>query len=152
MYCLIQPISSKLCMFWLYFVNLIHIHTQTGVETGETAIKLARRWAYDVKKVAPNQAKVIFAENNFWGRTLAAVSSSTDPVCNVWWYVWWICVCVMICVVNMVVNYLGYGFVLFLNGHKSIIVYAHDLFLHICTTSTFIHLALMIHNISHLPY
>jgi ornithine--oxo-acid transaminase len=51
----------------------------TGVEAGETALKLARRWAYTVKKVPENQAKVIFAENNFWGRTLAAVSSSTDP-------------------------------------------------------------------------
>ena len=51
----------------------------TGVEGGETAIKLARRWAYDVKGVPKDQARVIFAENNFWGRTLAAVSSSTDP-------------------------------------------------------------------------
>lgn len=51
----------------------------TGVEGGETAIKLARRWGYDVKGIAPNQAKIVFAEGNFWGRTLAAVSSSTDP-------------------------------------------------------------------------
>jgi ornithine--oxo-acid transaminase len=51
----------------------------TGVEAGETALKLARRWAYTVKKVPDNYAKVIFARNNFWGRTLAAVSSSTDP-------------------------------------------------------------------------
>ncbi|HQR94474.1 MAG: ornithine--oxo-acid transaminase, partial [Sphingobacteriales bacterium 39-40-5] len=51
----------------------------TGVEGGETAIKLARRWAYSKKGVAENQAKIIFAEGNFWGRTLAAISSSTDP-------------------------------------------------------------------------
>lgn len=51
----------------------------TGVEGGETAIKLARRWAYDVKGVKENEAKVIFAEGNFWGRTLAAISSSSDP-------------------------------------------------------------------------
>ncbi|MEQ1623132.1 MAG: ornithine--oxo-acid transaminase [Sediminibacterium sp.] len=51
----------------------------TGVEGGETAIKLARRWAYTKKGVPENQAKVIFAEGNFWGRTLAAISSSTDP-------------------------------------------------------------------------
>lgn len=51
----------------------------TGVEGGETAIKLARRWAYDRKGVPENQAKVIFAEGNFWGRTVAAISSSTDP-------------------------------------------------------------------------
>ena len=51
----------------------------TGGEGGETAIKLARRWAYKHKGVPVNQAKVIFAEGNFWGRTLAAISSSTDP-------------------------------------------------------------------------
>ncbi len=51
----------------------------TGVEGGETAIKLARRWGYAVKGIPENQAKVIFAKGNFWGRTLAAISSSTDP-------------------------------------------------------------------------
>lgn len=51
----------------------------TGVEGGETAIKLARRWAYTKKGIEENKAKVIFAEGNFWGRTLAAISSSTDP-------------------------------------------------------------------------
>ncbi|MGV3596005.1 MAG: ornithine--oxo-acid transaminase [Sediminibacterium sp.] len=51
----------------------------TGVEGGETAIKLARRWAYTQKGVAENKAKIIFAEGNFWGRTLAAISSSNDP-------------------------------------------------------------------------
>ena len=43
----------------------------TGVEGGETAIKLARKWAYGVKGVAENEAVVLFAENNFWGRTLS---------------------------------------------------------------------------------
>lgn len=51
----------------------------TGVEGGETAIKLARRWAYTQKGVAENKARIVFARNNFWGRTLAAISSSTDP-------------------------------------------------------------------------
>jgi len=51
----------------------------TGVEGGETAIKLARRWGYEVKGIEKNKAKIIFAEGNFWGRTLAAVSSSNDP-------------------------------------------------------------------------
>ncbi|MEM9362247.1 MAG: ornithine--oxo-acid transaminase [Bacteroidota bacterium] len=50
----------------------------TGVEGGETAVKLARKWAYEVKKVPENQAKIIFVEGNFWGRTLGAISSSTD--------------------------------------------------------------------------
>jgi ornithine--oxo-acid transaminase len=54
----------------------------TGVEAGETALKLCRRWAYDVKKVPAGQAKILFATGNFWGRTLAAVSSSTDPKCR----------------------------------------------------------------------
>jgi len=39
-----------------------------------------RRWGYDVKGVPKNQAKVLFAENNFWGRTLAAISSSTGQL------------------------------------------------------------------------
>jgi ornithine--oxo-acid transaminase len=52
----------------------------TGVEAGETAVKLARRWAYVKKNVPDNHAVVVFAKNNFWGRTLAAVSSSTDPL------------------------------------------------------------------------
>ena len=51
----------------------------TGVEGGETALKLCRKWAYKVKGIEQNKAKILFAENNFWGRTLAAVSSSTDP-------------------------------------------------------------------------
>ncbi|KAL4443353.1 hypothetical protein ABPG75_011090 [Micractinium tetrahymenae] len=51
----------------------------TGVEGGETAIKLARRWGYDVKGVPKYQGKILFAENNFWGRTTSAISSSTDP-------------------------------------------------------------------------
>eukprot|EP01031_Cornospumella_fuschlensis_P033137 gene33137-40089_t len=51
----------------------------TGVEAGETAVKLARKWAYHNKGIPKNEARVIFAKSNFWGRTLAAVSSSSDP-------------------------------------------------------------------------
>ncbi len=51
----------------------------TGVEAVETAVKLARRWAYDVKGVEANKAKVIFAEGNFHGRTMAVISASSDP-------------------------------------------------------------------------
>ena len=51
----------------------------TGVEAVETAIKLARRWGYEVKGIAPNQAKVIVLEGNFHGRTMAAISASGDP-------------------------------------------------------------------------
>ena len=52
----------------------------TGVEGGETANKLARKWGYEHKGIPENQAKIIFAEGNFWGRTLAAISSSDDPL------------------------------------------------------------------------
>jgi ornithine--oxo-acid transaminase len=51
----------------------------TGVEAGETAIKLARRWGYTKKGIEDNQAQIIFADGNFWGRTIAAISSSVDP-------------------------------------------------------------------------
>jgi ornithine--oxo-acid transaminase len=51
----------------------------TGVEGGETALKLARKWGYEVKKIKENQARMVFVEGNFWGRTIAAISSSTDP-------------------------------------------------------------------------
>ena len=53
----------------------------TGVEAGETSIKLARKWGYTVKGIPENQAVVVFAAENFWGRTLSACSSSTDPTC-----------------------------------------------------------------------
>jgi ornithine--oxo-acid transaminase len=50
----------------------------TGVEGGETAVKLARRWGYDVKGIADNEAVIVFAEGNFWGRTISAISTSQD--------------------------------------------------------------------------
>lgn len=51
----------------------------TGVEGGETALKLCRKWGYKVKGIPENQAKIVVAKENFMGRTLAAVSASTDP-------------------------------------------------------------------------
>jgi ornithine--oxo-acid transaminase len=51
----------------------------TGVEAGETAVKLARRWGYRYKNIPQDQAKIVFVAGNFWGRTLSAISSSTDP-------------------------------------------------------------------------
>jgi len=50
----------------------------SGVEGGETALKLTRKWAYKVKGVPQDQAVTVYATGNFWGRTLAAISSSTD--------------------------------------------------------------------------
>ncbi len=53
----------------------------TGVEGGETAVKLARKWAYEVKGIKKYEAKIIVANENFHGRTMMAVSASTDPEC-----------------------------------------------------------------------
>ncbi|KGX87780.1 ornithine--oxo-acid transaminase [Pontibacillus litoralis] len=50
----------------------------TGAEAVETAIKAARRWAYEVKGVAENQAEIIACEGNFHGRTMTAVSLSSE--------------------------------------------------------------------------
>lgn len=50
----------------------------TGAEAVETALKLARKWAYEVKGIAENQAKIVVVEGNFHGRTISIVSYSTD--------------------------------------------------------------------------
>lgn len=50
-----------------------------GVEAVETAIKLARRWGYDVKGIPSNQAKIIVCDGNFHGRTVNVISFSSDP-------------------------------------------------------------------------
>lgn len=44
-------------------------------------MKLARRWGYRIKKIPSQKATIVFAEGNFWGRSLAALSASTDPPC-----------------------------------------------------------------------
>lgn len=50
----------------------------SGVEAVETAMKLCRKWAYQVKGVAPDQAKIVFANGNFHGRTISVISASDD--------------------------------------------------------------------------
>lgn len=50
----------------------------TGVEAVETALKLARRWGYEVKGIPDNKAKIVVCSNNFHGRTLNVISFSTD--------------------------------------------------------------------------
>src|SRR5580765_1147083 len=52
----------------------------TGVEAVETAIKLCRKWAYEVKGIPLNEAKIIVCEGNFHGRTSTVISFSTDPL------------------------------------------------------------------------
>ncbi|UXP34148.1 ornithine--oxo-acid transaminase [Reichenbachiella agarivorans] len=51
----------------------------TGAEAVETAIKLTRKWAYEVKGIPENEAKIIVCENNFHGRTTTIISFSNDP-------------------------------------------------------------------------
>ncbi|EPG73190.1 ornithine aminotransferase [Leptospira fainei serovar Hurstbridge str. BUT 6] len=51
----------------------------TGVEAAETAVKLTRKWGYQVKGISQDKAKIVFASGNFWGRSLGAISASTDP-------------------------------------------------------------------------
>ncbi len=51
----------------------------TGAEAVETALKLARRWGYDVKGIPKNQAKIIVCDGNFHGRTISIISFSEDP-------------------------------------------------------------------------
>lgn len=51
----------------------------TGVEAVETALKLARKWGYEIKGVQDNQAKIIVCQNNFHGRTTGVISFSSDP-------------------------------------------------------------------------
>jgi ornithine--oxo-acid transaminase len=67
-----QAICEKFKYEKVLFMN-------SGVEAGESAIKLARRWAYNVKGVPDHHARVLFANGNFWGRTIAACGSSDDP-------------------------------------------------------------------------
>ncbi|MEP0266131.1 ornithine--oxo-acid transaminase [Dokdonia sp.] len=52
----------------------------TGAEAVETALKLCRKWAYEVKGISENEAEIIVCENNFHGRTTTIISFSNDPV------------------------------------------------------------------------
>lgn len=74
--------SDKLAHFAAYMTAYFGydkvLPMNTGVEAVETALKLARKWGYEVKKVAPNQATVVTVEGNFHGRTLNVISFSTD--------------------------------------------------------------------------
>ena len=75
--------SNLLGVYMEYITNLLEydkvLPMNTGVEACETAFKLARRWGYDVKGIEDNKAVIVVCENNFWGRSIAAISSSTDP-------------------------------------------------------------------------
>ena len=57
------------------------IPMNTGVEAGETALKISRKWGYEKKNIPKNKCIHLFATNNFWGRTISAASSSNDKKC-----------------------------------------------------------------------
>jgi ornithine--oxo-acid transaminase len=67
---------EKLCNFTGFEMAL---PMNTGAEAVETALKAARRWAVEVKKIENGKQKILCAEGNFHGRTLAAISMSSDP-------------------------------------------------------------------------
>tara|TARA_A100001015_G_C15037806_1_gene737467 strand:- start:1891 stop:3090 length:1200 start_codon:yes stop_codon:yes gene_type:complete len=68
--------SEHICKYFGYDKV---IPMNTGVEGGETAIKIARRWGYENKGIHPDKSIILFCKNNFWGRTISACSSSNDP-------------------------------------------------------------------------
>ena len=50
----------------------------TGAEAGESALKIAKRWGYYVKKIEENKAKLVFMKGNYWGRTYLACATSDE--------------------------------------------------------------------------
>jgi len=75
--------SEPLSVFSKFITNFFGydkvLPMNTGAEAVETALKLCRHWAYRIKKVEKNQAKIIVCSGNFHGRTLGIISFSTDP-------------------------------------------------------------------------
>ncbi|OWP65118.1 ornithine--oxo-acid transaminase [Hymenobacter amundsenii] len=68
--------EKQLCDLFRYDKALL---MNSGAEAVETALKLARKWGYQEKGIAPNQARILVAESNFHGRTTGIISFSTDP-------------------------------------------------------------------------
>ncbi|MFY9596371.1 MAG: ornithine--oxo-acid transaminase, partial [Bacteroidales bacterium] len=75
--------SKALCLFTQYITNLFGydkvLMMNSGAEAVETSLKLARKWAYEVKGISQYDAKIITCNNNFHGRTITIISFSTDP-------------------------------------------------------------------------
>ncbi len=76
--------NDQLPLFYKEFSELtgyeMSLPMNSGAEAVETAVKLARKWAYQVKKVPRHQAEIITCSNNFHGRTVTIVSFSTEPL------------------------------------------------------------------------
>jgi ornithine--oxo-acid transaminase len=71
------PYEKFMCEYFNYD-KILPINT--GVEAVETALKLCRKWAYEVKGTPKDKAKIIFASGNFHGRTMSVISASVDPL------------------------------------------------------------------------
>lgn len=75
--------SASLGVFEKYITNLFGydkvLMMNTGVEAVETSLKLCRKWAYEKKGIPEGKAKILFASQNFHGRTLGVISASVDP-------------------------------------------------------------------------
>jgi len=75
--------NTELGKFGEFITKLLrydkYLPMNTGCEADETACKLARRWAYRVKKVPDNEAVIFFPTQNFWGRSITASGACDDP-------------------------------------------------------------------------
>ena len=75
--------NSSLGLYEQYITNYFGfdkvLPMNTGAEAVETALKLCRKWAYEKKGIEENQAVILFATENFHGRTIGIISASTDP-------------------------------------------------------------------------
>ncbi|WP_299228774.1 ornithine--oxo-acid transaminase [uncultured Psychroserpens sp.] len=69
---------EKFASEYFHFDKLLPMNT--GAEAVETALKLCRKWAYEIKGINENEAEIIVCENNFHGRTTTIISFSNDPV------------------------------------------------------------------------
>ncbi len=76
--------NDQLGLFYEELCALTHSHSvlpmNTGVEAVESALKVSRKWGYEVKGVRPDAAEIVVCDNNFHGRTLSVIGFSSDPV------------------------------------------------------------------------
>jgi len=71
---------GEYCEFMSSYFNYPRIlPMNTGVEACYSTLKIARKWGYEVKGIPSNEGRLVFAKDNFWGRSFGAISSSTDP-------------------------------------------------------------------------
>lgn len=70
----------KRCFALGVFLSLVLVPNFRRRDNFKRACKLARRWGYEVKEIPDYEAVIVFAEGNFWGRNVSAISASTDPI------------------------------------------------------------------------